>query len=289
MRVIDRLRLFCLITVLVVGFVFSISLAFAATIGSGCGQSWRCDAGVFNGALFLGSILTGAGIAVVLRLHPPEATKDDLAGWERWRAERRLRSARAMWKRVALRAALWAPSAIAAAGLVFIPVATHVTHPRSRYLRHYRVPIPWNTTVLSGSEPPFGYGWAVAFVSNSRKGRFGVTPYLDSEPLSSEMVFGSRDPHGETIYLSYEHTSWRAKPVQESWREIRVGGVAVSCWQYAERRGIGAWDSPGPLRWYVSCGTPVDVRERNMYAWFAGRESDVPMFYRIVEGVRAVD
>jgi hypothetical protein len=99
------------------------------------------------------------------------------------------------------------------------------------------------------------------------------------------MVFESRDPHGEMIDINKLHSVWM---VQESRREFRVSGVVLGCLQFgfdAEGRPAGPWTLP----WYIRCGTGADVRERNLYASFAGREEDIPMFYEIVAGVRAVD
>lgn len=43
-----------------------------------------------------------------------------------------------------------------------------------------------------------------------------------------------------------------------------------------------------PLRWNIECGTQVDVRQGNLYAWFLGREEDIPSFYTIFEGIEPV-
>jgi acyl-CoA synthetase (AMP-forming)/AMP-acid ligase II len=53
-------------------------------------------------------------------------------------------------------------------------------------------------------------------------------------------------------------------------------------------RGAYWYAGTEPL-WSIDCGTPPGVGTRNMYAWFVGREQDIPAFYRIIEGVRLVD
>jgi hypothetical protein len=194
---------------------------------------------------------------------------------------------------MALRVLVWAPSAITAGVLFFLPVATHVVHPGSHYLRHYRVPIPWSTFVLSSSSGPFGYGYAVAFNSSGGKARFGLMPFWESEQLSSEMVFESIEPDGQLPDFSHENAApGRAGAVQESRREFQLGGVAFTCRQQVDRHYYGYWIGPAssePLQWYIRCGTPVDMRERNLYAWFVGRKEDVPVFYKIIEGVKPVE
>jgi hypothetical protein len=293
MRLIKRLLLFaCELGVLGFGFLFSSILAAGVTIGVNPSQS-TLAAIVFFAGYAVGLILSGFGFAGLRRVTRAWEIESDAADWERSRAERKLHPARARCKRMAVRIGVWVPSAIAAGVLFFLPVATHAVHPGSHYLRHYRVPIPWNTFVLSSSSRPFGYGYAAAFASSGGMARFGVRPFWDSEPLSSEMVFQSFEPEDRLPDISHWYAAPRgAGAVQEVRREFQLGGVGLTCWQHVDRRYYGAWVRPfgtEPPQWYIRCGTPVGARERNLYAWFAGRKEDMPVFYKVIEGVKLVE
>lgn len=295
MRIVKKfLVVACDIGVLYFGLFFSAALAgtIAGVAATWFDSRWNnAAAPVVLFGFLTGLVLTGLGFAAMRRKTRRWEIEWDAAAWVLSRAERRLHPARARCKRIARRILVWAPSAIAAGVLFFLPVATHVVHPGSRYLRHYRVPIPWNVTVFSSASPRFGCGWIVALASSSGKGRYGVTPFWiwKSEQLSSEMLFEARRPEAD----AFEFNGKRAVPrrrraAQESQREFQLGGVGFTCRQSVNQDHYGAWigGSGGePLWWNVECVTPVGVRERNLHAWFVGREEDVPVFYKIIEGV----
>ena len=69
--------------------------------------------------------------------------------------------------------------------------------------------------------------------------------------------------------------------------DFHVSDLALSCWQYIPRKNIFRIDA-GTM-WIVNCQTPADVRKRNFYASFFGPESDIPTFYKVIEGVTPLD
>jgi hypothetical protein len=296
MRLIKRFLLFvCELGILGFGFVFSLVLAVATAMGINSSQeSVSIEVAAFSSGLLCGLILTGVGMAAMRRKTRPWEIECGAAEWAASRAERKSHPRRARYKRIAKRILVWAPSAIAAGVLFLVPVATHLVHPSSHYLRYYRVPIPWNMMVFSPPSAPSGYGIVEAFGSSGGMGRFGVTPFRIGDPLqrtealSSGMVFESIDPGTERFGFSRERgASRRGRAGQASGREFQLGGVRFTCRQYVERGWRWASGTEAPW-WEIDCETPVDVRERNLYARFVGRERDIPVFYEIIEGVRAV-
>ncbi len=101
---------------------------------------------------FVGFLLTIGGWLILRREMRPWKLEYDAAGWAPDRAERKEHPRRAKFKRMLRRTLLYGPSAIAAMVLFCLPVATHLLHPSSRYLRNYRVPIPWSYVVFSWPE-----------------------------------------------------------------------------------------------------------------------------------------
>src|SRR5262249_11284008 len=70
---------------------------------------------------------------------------------------------------------------------------------------------------------------------------------------------------------------------EELYSDRQSGNVSVTCWQ--DR--CGAWsEAPGAGHLHIACETPINVREQNLHAWFADAETDVPIFYKIIEGIR---
>jgi hypothetical protein len=45
--------------------------------------------------------------------------------------------------------------------------STHVVHPRSQYLTHYRTPIPWSAAVFSPYGRPAAYSYVLAIASSA--------------------------------------------------------------------------------------------------------------------------
>ena len=96
-----------------------------------------------------GCLLTIAGFAALRRKHRAWKIEYDAAGWMIINAERKLHPIRAKYKRIVKRILLWVPSATAALVLLFYPLATHMVHPSSRYVKHYQIPMRWKFTLLS--------------------------------------------------------------------------------------------------------------------------------------------
>jgi len=180
------------------------------------------------------------------------------------------------------------PSALAALVVFFFPVATHLAFPLSHYLRDYRVPIPWTATALSLSQG--GLDLVVALVSSTGEGRFGVTPFWNRKPAFSSLMSFSSWTDVDTIDYVYAKEAVREGATQVVHRQFMLGGLPLSCWQYLPTKNV--FRNPllvGGSIWTVNCETPPRVRQRNLYASFYGMESDIPAFYKVIEGVRPVE
>jgi hypothetical protein len=269
---------------LVLGLAIALAIASQIAFANECYNSVECP--VASAVLVAGVVLTIVGFVLLRRKTRSWKIEYDAIGWALTREERKLHPTHARYKRIAVRIMVWVPSMIAALVLFFLPVATHLLHPNSQYLTHYRVPIPWSTSVFAPYGPQYSYVLAIS--SSVGKGRFGVTPFLDSRQLTSEMHFGSMSPDAGTFELNLKYArSRREGGDRQLRRDFRLGDIDFTCWQYVHphrypRVGPSATE---PLWWNIECGTPVDARQRNLYAWFFGREEDIPTFYRIIEGV----
>jgi len=212
-----------------------------------------------------GLIVTVFGLLVIRRKTRKSKIEYDAASWMADRSARQLHPSQAKHIRLLRRCLLWFPTACATLVLFFFPVASHFVHPRANYLRHYRVPIPWTFTVFSSLGPPEENSFVNALASSSGKGRFGVTPFWDSEYVPSLMTFGSVGPNGAFEFNHKMAESRRKGAPQESKRDFRLGNVALTCWQYLppQRRGLRFWlgySYDNRSLWEISCATPVDVR-----------------------------
>jgi hypothetical protein len=207
---------------------------------------------------------------------------------------RQLHSARARRVRLLKRCLLWVPSGCAAFVMFFFPIATHMLHPCSHYLKHYRVPIPWTFTVFSSPGRSDEYAYVNVLLSRTGKARFGVTPFWDRGRVFSRMTFGSVGPKAPFEFNHGTTTSMREGATQISSGEFRLGGVILSCWQYLtpHRRWLpillGHSYDGRPL-WEVICETPLDVKTRDFYASFNGNFDDIPAFYAVLQGVTLSD
>lgn len=282
MRKLKRLLL-PLIEVGVLGLGFVVSIALGAFVHELIGL------GFF--AFCSGLLVTSVGFLMILRRHRTARFEYDVVGWEIARADRKVHPRCDRVKKVVWRILVWVPSAVAALVLFFFPVASHLLHPSSRYLRHYRIPIPWTVTILSPvfSQPELApeSNLVEAFVSNSAWGQFGVTPFWGRKGLSSTMGFMSVNPHGRVGYNNQPTLAIRRGAADVTRREFQLGNVTVACWQYVLRHRPGYPYRTGP--WEVSCSTSEDVHEFNLRAWFYGEDSDLPIFYKTIEGVAPVE
>jgi len=228
-----------------------------------------------------GLAFTIAGLVIFRRRTLPWKIEYDAEGWELFKVECKEHPAHARYRRIVRRSLLWVPSLIAALVVFFFPVVSHILHPRSEYLRHYRVPIPWNITVLSWSVPYAESDWVFAFGSSSGTGLFGVTPFRVWDPSqpTSFMVFQSISPDAGTFEFNHKQTeARRAGAPQVFTRQFRLGDVALSCWQYVPR---WSWSQGANTLWEVACETPVDGRQHSFRALLYGRKEDILRFYKI--------
>jgi len=218
--------------------------------------------------LLSGMMLAGTvSMAIRRTIRPPD----------RW-AHVQVRRARHPVRTKCVRVLVCVPSMVAAVVLFFFPVATHIVHLRAHYLGHYRVPIPWNLAVFSSPEVFWARNYVWALARSDDRARFGVTSY--GEP-SSAIEFGFIDPDYDAIRFNARYSGSWHPAAQEFSRDFRLNGVAFRCWQYQYGHfGGGAWS--------ISCKTPLEARWLNLYAGFLGREEDIPIFYRIIEGITPV-
>lgn len=280
--------------VLVFGCVFTLALV----LGSANYFRSREPFDYRNGCLLLliilfGLLPTSVGFMAIRRTRPWKPEYDS-AAWALARAKRRLHPTRARYKRIALRIIVWVPSMIAALVLFFFPVATHLLHPSSKYFTHYRVPIPWTFTVFQGGYRQPANSWVDVIFSSSGRGRFGMTPFPmapfwhELQPIS-HVVFES-NTNGDTFDYSGMMEARRRGATDVLNRELRLGDVACTCWQYRPERPHHQlfWPDIWSV-WRVDCGTLAAVHRQNFYARFSGREEDLRAFYQIIEGVRPVE
>jgi hypothetical protein len=243
--------------------------------------------GLALSAAFIGFLLTIGGWLIFRREMRPWKLEYDAAGWALDRAERKEHPGRAKCKRVLRRILLYVPSAIAAMVLFCFPFMSHLLHPSSRYLRNYRIPIPW--TYIVWPLPPYGDVTVIARSDVSRW-PFSMMPLWDSSLRFSIMTFGSAGPDvfGFEAKLAEDERTGATRGVE---REFRLDTVALSCWQFVPARGRGVSFAFAYLSWpyyEVDCWTAADVRPEGFWASFQGRESDLPLFYEVVAGVTPV-
>jgi len=238
--------------------------------------------GFLCGAI-LGLVLTVVGFRALRRKNRPWKIEYEADRWELERADRNLHPVRARYKRIAKRVLVCMPSLAAAVVLFYFPVATHVVHPGSHHLRYYRVPIPWNVAILTPPvlQPAHGFVWALA--SNPTKGGFGVIQFWDRAKMSSAMEFISINPDADPILFNTWFSGSRTPLADQKYRrEFQLSGVELICWQYQYSHIAGGW-------WSIDCRTPAGVRRLNLHASFFGREDDIPVFYKIIEGITPVE
>jgi hypothetical protein len=264
--------------VLVIGLIGSLALGFLAALLSG-----RHGDDAAAAAFYGGLLLTVAAFFVRRRKTRPWKINYDVASYRIEKAERKLHPARAKVKRTLFRAAMWLPSAVATLVVFFFPIASHLACPNS--VRGYRVPIRWTDTIF------FVPGLVDVdvvdvLVSNSSSRRLAFTPFWNREPaLLSQMSFSSRTNTDTVSYDAVEATRESAAEVIR--RDLNIGGLTLSCWQYLPREHI--YRSDVGVMWRINCQTPADVPKRNFYASFFGHESDIPIFYKVIEGVTPLD
>jgi hypothetical protein len=187
----------------------------------------------------------------------------DVEGYRLREAERRLHPAGTRAKRVIGRSLVWIPSLMAAFVFFFFPVASHLTCPTAHYLRHYKIPIPLTATVLR-------LDWLA-------QGIDGVIALMDGRGIKdfgSSMTFGGG--HDETV--DYQDQAKRERATQVGRRDLQAGKLKLSCWQWF------AWSD-----WRIYCQTASVPGDRSLDASFFGKESNIPIFYRVVEGITLVD
>jgi hypothetical protein len=270
------------LSVLLFGVAFSLALVIVPAMYFDLREN-----GFLQLVLLFGLGLTILGFVTVRRKTRPWKIEYDAVDWALNQAERRLHPSRARYRRIGKRILVWVPSVTAAAVLFFFPAASHLIHPGSQYLGHYRVSIPWTLTVVSVPGVPAA-DFVTAFVSIGSNGKFVLTPFWNREIFSSAMGFGIVKSDPDTSGFRERLTEERyAGATQLLRREFRLVHVAVTCWQYLppDRWRFRVSNIGSETLWQVDCEAPVDIRQQRFYAWFRGRAADIPVFYKIIETV----
>lgn len=186
-------------------------------------------------------------------------------------------------------ALLWLPIAFATFVLIFFPVASHLLHPQSHYLRYYRVPIPWTLTVLSSLGPPREDSFVFALVGTNNESRHGITPFLRGTAFRSAMLFeGAKPTPDELEYGRRLRIGRRRDSTELLHKAFLLGRLTFDCYQYVP---ANRWHVAREVQDFreVTCETRPDVRKQNLNAWFYGDANDIPTFYHVIEGLVPVN
>ena len=230
-------------------------------------------------AMLVGMLLTVGGWLLFHRKLRPWKLEYDVAAWELSRAELKQHPGRARRKGILRRSLVWIPSAVAAMVLLYFPAMSHLAHPSSRYLAHYRVPIPWSCVVF-----PMSDRFIQALGERDGSGLFGMTsfwlPHLDF----SSMLFSSVPADLDAEWFNHKMAEKRREGASEvATREFRLDTATLTCWQYipSPRRSE---DLSGPAYWWpdyeATCQTAVgalDVHFLRVVRWSQERP---PSFLR---------
>jgi hypothetical protein len=255
MRRIRRILLFSAhLVYLLVGFFlsFALGLLLQRTLS-------------FLAGCLLGLISTGLGSMAIRRLAGPGGVKYDLAA-----SKRRLSPSK--------RILVCVPSAIVAFVFFFFPIATHLSHPRSPTLTHYRIPVPWNFAVLPSSSDTH---LLTVIGSTNGKARYGMTPRFVPEN------FGDPPTVSEMIFTEYEYFSVDRPPQKSQFtiRDLDLGYMRITCLQPV--RPVFHTGSPSAVS--VFCETFGRATANVLIAKFLGAAQDLPAFYRIIEGIQPLN
>jgi hypothetical protein len=287
MRLVKRLFVFASeLAVVALGFASSMVFLFVT------GDAFPDEIRLALFAFLVGLLVTGVGMAAIRRFSMPWKIEYDAAGWTIRQTERKLHPARARCRRIAKRVAVCVPSIISALVLIYPSQATHVLHPRSHYLRPYRIPIPWSYAVFAALGSAEESGYVAAFPSVGAGERFAMNPYWRPMDLSSEIVFESQPRDSEILVSNRdESVAVPSDATEQLRRDFRLGDTELICRQYARfEHFVHSEGQSGsrPLWWNVACQTPRGAGVRNLSARFFGRKEDIPAFYRIIEGITPV-
>ena len=266
----------------------ALSFAYYIAVANDCDNFAECP--VASAVLDAGVVLTIVGFVLLRRRTRPWKLEYDAVGWALTQTERKQHPTRARYKRVVSRILVWTPSVIATTVLLFFPAASHLIRTGPQNLSHYRVSIPWTLAVIPVPGVSSG-NFVAAFTLIGSTGKFGLTPLWKGEVFSSEMGFGSLLRGDDDSEFDNRMTELRhVGATQLIRRDFRLSDVPLTCSQYLpphdwpfRRRGIGSTSL-----WQIDCETPIGLRSQHFYAWFHGREADIPAFYKIIAGVESV-
>jgi hypothetical protein len=123
-------------------------------------------------------------------------------------------------------------------------------------------------------------------MSRQGVGRFGVNPFWSMTPSFSQVWFATIAPNGSFGIDRGRRERERAGQAQMSEKEIVLGDMIMTCWQY-----LRSDPSFPPLsgNWQIECEAPEDARYHDFQAGFLGRKADISEFYRVLQKVRSVD
>jgi hypothetical protein len=182
------------------------------------------------------------------------------------------------------RTILWLPSLIGAFFLFCFPIASHLLHPGSRYLPHYRIPIRWTDTILPSIA--FQNSVGVVVVTNDLGvARFGMTPWSCVVYCGSEMVFQTLSGPAEEFESKRSLEPQRDHATNHWAHVFMLGTLTLTCFQ-------SIYTNPAvPSDGYASvhCDTPPSAGARNLHAGFSGNQRHVQRFYDLLQATTYVE
>ena len=184
---------------------------------------------------------------------------------------------------------VWIPCLAAGWVLFFFPVTTHLVHPGSQFLQHYRVPIPWNFMVVPVPGPLKDSSGYHVIGSRTGMGRFGLSPthfllppfYVLREKHLSLMTFLNYPFY--SLEATVDDAKSRGVDLQVLSRKFSVGTSELTCWQFRP------YSHPDAAGWSVFCRTTANIPRNDFSATFDGREEELNTFYEIVAGIRPLE
>ncbi len=204
----------------------------------------------------------------------------------RWLAERQYETdpTEHRWRDLGVRWSSWVPSLMVLLVFLFLPeiwgILSHVNQPPGGKLHGYRVHIPVTWIILdSGDNPVDDVSW-VGGLAGQGMGR-GVTSYLHAEfPLSSWNI--ETEPYDPSNEPTMRHRLPKAEEVIGQ-RVFRIGNESVTCLEYWPSYLIRPKHVEDSSLAFVECSSTG-----RLYASILGRRSDLPAFYKMLDGVAQI-
>jgi hypothetical protein len=206
----------------------------------------------------------------------------DAKAWLAYRSWRQIHPRRAKYLRILHRTFLWFPSICGAIVLFFLPVASHIRHPGTHVVPHYRFSIPLNCLIIKSSETEF----VRTFFSNQGAARYGFTPIWFTRSVPSYAVFAPTNPDDADRWPRPEEEIVSRHITHVSVRKFQLGMIGAACYEYPFTGNYYADFSPSmrtpPVMWESDCSTKPNGVDYNLRASFVGYREDLPTFYDLL-------